>query len=214
MNLPANATADYTLGWIKDQPAYLTRTSVRFGKRESATSPVKPALSETVERQDMPKAQGFQKYQTDGPSWENDKVGFRHYLDGRNAKDLFGKLTPGITPENVGINADGAVEDNYHTMAAWGRDPLAVGNSAGIGGVGLLTDTGALRLGITANDSINNIEKTTLKITAEGPVKSALRLRYENWQGYGLEENVSIWPGMYAYHNEVKVSNAKRASNW
>ncbi|WP_295118601.1 DUF4861 family protein [uncultured Chitinophaga sp.] len=206
-NLPANSKNTYALSWADESPVYTTRTSVRFGKRESATAPVKPALSETLNRQDMPKAQGFQKYQTDGPSWENDKVGFRQYFDGRNAKDLFGKLTPGITPENVGINAQGAVEDNYHVMAAWGRDPLAVGNSNGIGGVGLLSDTNVIRLGVTVDDSINNIEKTDFSIIAEGPVKSAFRIKYQKWYNWNLEETVSITPGMYAYHNSVKISN-------
>ena len=43
-----------------------------------------------------------------------------------------------MSPENVGINADGAVEDNYHVMADWGRDILAVGNSVGLGGYALI----------------------------------------------------------------------------
>jgi hypothetical protein len=151
----------------------------------------------------------FQKYQTDGPSWENDKVGFRDYLDGRNSKDVFGKKTPGITPENVGINSAGAVEDNYHVMYDWGRDIFPVGNSAGLGGYALLVNNEAQRLGIIANDTLNNVEKTSFKIVSEGPVNSILNYKFQNWKTagntYQVNETTSIWPGMYAYKNTVSV---------
>ena len=211
VDLPANEAESYTLQWIDETPGYVVRTSARFGKRSSADTPVEPAVSETLHAKDLPKSIGFQRYQTDGPSWENDKIGFRHYLDGRNAKDLFGKTASFMSPENVGINAQGAVEDNYHVMADWGRDILAVGNSVGIGGYGLMVDDKLLRLGVTVDDSINNVVKTIFRITAEGPVKSVLSYHYENWnpdesRSYQVDEKTSIWPGMYAYQNTVKFS--------
>ena len=211
VDLPASGKKSYTLQWLDEAPKYIVRTSARFGKRSSADTPVKPAVSETLNAKDLPKSIGFQRYQTDGPSWENDKVGFRHYLDGRNAKDLFGKTASFMSPEDVGINAQGAVEDNYHVMANWGRDILAVGNSVGIGGYGLMVDDKLLRLGVTVDDSMNNVEKTTFRIMAEGPVKSVLSYHYENWhpdenRNYQVEENTCIWPGMYAYQNTVKFS--------
>ena len=210
-NLPANSTNTYTLTWLPTMPNYRTRTSVRFGKRMSATEQVKPATSETVNQRDLPKSIGFQRYQTDGPSWENDKVGFRHYLDGRNAKDVFGKLVPYMSPETVGINAKGAVEDNYHVMEKWGRDILAVGNSIGIGGVALVDGDNNYRLGVTVDDSVNNVDRTTFNIVSEGPVRSILKFKYNDWRPtsnrrYNVEETTSIWPGMFAYHNSVKVS--------
>ena len=211
VNLPANGAESYTLQWLNEMPKYVVRTSARFGKRSSADIPVQPAVSETLYAGDLPKSIGFQRYQTDGPSWENDKVGFRHYLDGRNAKDLFGKTASFMSPENVGINTLGKVEDNYHVMADWGRDILSVGNSVGIGGYGLIAGGKLLRLGVTADDSINNIDKTTFRIMAEGPVKSVLGYHYESWhpdkgRNYQVDENTSIWPGMYAYQNTVKFS--------
>jgi len=211
VDLPANGTENYTLQWIDERPEYVVRTSARFGKRSSADTPVEPATSETLYAKDLPKSIGFQRYQTDGPSWENDKVGFRHYLDGRNAKDLFGKTATFMSPEDVGINAQGAVEDNYHVMADWGRDILSVGNSVGLGGYGLIAGDKLLRLGVTVDDSFNNVEKTTFNITAEGPVKSVLSYHYENWhpdedRNYQVNETTSIWPGMYAYQNRVEFS--------
>ena len=210
VNLPAKTTLSYSLSWVNSQPGYLKRTSVRFGKRMTAKEKVQPATSEMVNAVDMPKKMGFQRYQTDGPSWENDKVGFRHYLDGRNAKDVFGKKVAYMSPETVGIDSAGAVKDNYHVMEAWGRDIMAVGNSIGIGGIAMQKADSILRLGVTVDDSLNNVEKTNFKIITEGPVRSMMNIKYQNWKAlnklYAAEETTSIWPGMYAYHNSVKLS--------
>lgn len=201
------------LKWVKKAPQFPIRTSVRFGKREAKNLPVQPAKEEVLLANQVHKKLGFQKYQTDGPTWENDKIGFRHYLDGRNAKDVFGKKLPAITPENVGINADGAVEDNYHTMWDWGRDIFPVGNSAGLGGYALLVGDEINRLGIITTDTLNNIEKTTFKIVAEGPENSVLSYKYQNWLAsgnkYQVKETTSIWPGMYGYKNTVSVEGLK-----
>ena len=210
VDLTSNASESYSLQWENSHPHYLIRTSARFGKRSNADTPVQAATSDTLLAGDLPKSIGFQRYQTDGPSWENDKIGFRHYLDGRNAKDLFGKTASFMSPENVGINANGEVEDNYHVMADWGRDILAVGNSVGLGGYALMADDQLMRLGVTVDDSINNVEKTTFQIADEGPVKSVLNYHFENWhpkdRSYTVDETTTIWPGMYAYQNTVKFS--------
>lgn len=208
-NFTAAEKKTVQLQWVTDAPKFPIRTSVRFGKREAENIPLQPATSESVNAHQVYKKLGFQKYQTDGPSWENDKVGFRHYLDGRNAKDVFGKKNPAITPENVGISSTGAVEDNYHVMHDWGRDVFPVGTSAGLGGYALLVDNEITRLGIITTDTLNNIEKTTFKIVGEGPVNSVLNYNFNNWKvsgnNYQVNETTSIWPGMYAYKNSVKI---------
>jgi len=202
-----------TLSWSDTDPKFPIRTSARFGKREAKNLPVHPATDEVLMANQVHKKLGYQKYQTDGPSWENDKVGFRHYLDGRNSKDVFGKKIPAITPEDVGINSKGAVEDNYHVMYDWGRDIFPVGNSAGLGGFALLIDNKINRLGIIGSDTINNIEKTTFKIVSEGPVNSVLSYNYQNWEAsgnkYQAQETTSIWPGMYGYKNTISVNGLK-----
>ena len=199
-----------TLIWTDNEPIYEPRTSVRFGKRTSADKAVQPATNETMLANELPKSLGYQQYQTDGPSWENDRVGFRHYLDGRNAKDLFGKKTSSMSPEDVGLDAAGAVEDNYHVMEDWGRDILAVGNSVGLGGYALINETEFMRLGVTVEDSINNVEKTTFHIDVEGPVNSIISYGYNNWKPnnrtYSVKETTSIWPGIYGFKNTVSVS--------
>ncbi|MBZ9630067.1 DUF4861 domain-containing protein [Salegentibacter sp. LM13S] len=209
-NFSAEERKTFELHWVDEEPQYTTRTSVRFGKRESVDEPVTPATEETLTATDMPKNLGFQKYQTDGPTWENDKVGFRHYLDGRNSKDIFGKTSANISPETVGVNDTGAVEDNYHTMEDWGRDIFPVGNSVGLGGFALLVDNEVQRLGITVDDTLSNIEETTFRILEEGPLKSIMKFEYNNWDAadntYNAEEVTTIWAGMYGFKNTVSVS--------
>jgi len=67
--------------------------------------------------------------QFEGPGWESDKIGYRIYLDWRNAIDIFGKKTNALVLQNVGL--DGF--DSYHEMQEWGVDILKVGDALGIG---------------------------------------------------------------------------------
>src|SRR5690606_2644891 len=137
IDIPASGEVVLTVKQAENDIVYEKKTAVRFGKRNGLTEPVQPRREDTLYADQLPLAIGYQPYQTDGPSWENDKVGFRHYLDGRNSKDVFGKKVSYMSPSDVGINAQGAVEDNYHVMEDWGRDIMPVGNSVGIGGIAL-----------------------------------------------------------------------------
>jgi len=57
----------------------------------SSATPVSPTTAATFYPNMLPAKTGYEPCQTDGPTWKKDKVGFRHYFDGRNSKDLFGK---------------------------------------------------------------------------------------------------------------------------
>lgn len=213
-DIPAGSSINLSLLWSETPPHYPRRTSVRFGKRDSKDTPVYPKTSDTLDANEIHGKLGYQPYQTDGPSWENDQVGFRHYFDGRNAKDLFGKKVSYMSPDSVGINAQGAVEDNYHVMADWGRDVLAVGNSVGLGGLNLMIGDSLPRLGCVAGDTVTNIESSVFKIITEGPVRSVINYTYNNWKPladreYKVKETTSIWPSMYAYQNSASVSGVK-----
>ncbi|WP_371396776.1 DUF4861 family protein [Fretibacter rubidus] len=83
----------------------------------------------------------------EGPGWESDKVGFRLYLDERNALDIFGKKTDAIVLSTVGRGND------YHAMADWGMDILKVGNSLGAGGFGIFKDGEVVQIGEAAGYS-------------------------------------------------------------
>jgi hypothetical protein len=204
------ATGEFTLSWVNSSFDYFPKTGVRFGKRNSKNLTVLPKKSDTLLANQVHAALGYQPFQTDGPSWENDKVGFRHYFDGRNAKDLFGKKVAYISPADVGINANGAVEDNYHVMLDWGRDILAVGNSAGLGGIAMMIGDSLARMGIVQGDTLNVIEESVFSILNQGPVYSSINFNYKNWHAgnrvYQVNEKIEIWPGIYGYKNEVTVS--------
>lgn len=210
-DIKANDSLALKFSWINSQPEYTKRTSVRFGKRDSEDTPVYAKTSDTLYASEIHMRLGYQPFQTDGPTWENDKAGFRHYFDGRNSKDLFGKTVEYMTPEDVGINAEGAVEDNYHVMTDWGRDILGVGNSAGLGGIEMMIGNKIVRLGNMAGDTATNFGNAVFEIIEEGPVRSIVKFTYNQWspqenRDYTVEEKISIWPGMYAYKNSVKVS--------
>lgn len=67
----------------------------------------------------------------EGPGWESNKIGYRLYLDWRNAIDIFGKKTEEIILPKVGQDNF----DSYHEITDWGGDILHNGKSAGIGGI-------------------------------------------------------------------------------
>ncbi|CAN5706427.1 DUF4861 domain-containing protein [soil metagenome] len=212
-NLAANKATTIQLKWI-DAPAIFTkRTNVRFGVRPVLDSKVSPADSATFYPDQLPGVIGYQHFQTDGPTWENDKVGFRLYFDGRNSVDVFGKKVAYMTPQNVGINAAGVTEANYSAMQDWGTDILAVGNSVGIGGISFMIGDSLARLGVTEKDSINNVDSTHFQIVANGPEKSIMKFTYNGWRpmnrDYFVQTTTSIWPGIYAFNNQVICKNLK-----
>jgi len=67
----------------------------------------------------------------EGPGWESNKIGYRLYLDWRNAIDIFGKKTEAMVLPQVG--QDGF--DSYHEMQVWGSDILKAGKGIGIGSI-------------------------------------------------------------------------------
>ena len=210
IDLPANGSKELSLTWAETAPTYTTRTSIRFGKRDAKNLPVHPKTSDTLYADKIHARLGYQPYQTDGPSFENDKVGFRHYFDGRNVKDLFGKKVAYMSPEDVGIDSLGGVRDTYHVMADWGRDVLQANNSVGIGGINLMVGDSISRMGTISGDTVTNIEYSVFNIVTEGPVRSVFDITHHNWKPfdrtYQVKERVSIWPGMYAYQNTVSIS--------
>ncbi|MCW8850213.1 MAG: DUF4861 domain-containing protein, partial [Melioribacteraceae bacterium] len=88
-------------------------------------------------------------FKYEGPGWESEKVGYRFYLDWRNATDIFGKKTAELVLHKVGINDRVAKDDSYHEMQEWGMDIFKVGNTLGIGSIGMMY-----------NDSIYMVSKT------------------------------------------------------
>lgn len=136
-------------------------------------------------------------FRYEGPGWESDKVGYRFYLDWRNAADIFGKKTHRMVLQDVGL--DGF--DSYHVMADWGMDILQVGESLGMGSIGMWQEEKVYR--VSKTDSV------TCKIVANGPVYSQIRTRYFGWQvgdeKYDLSSNLSITAGSRMTKHELNV---------
>ncbi len=211
LNISANESKTVTVQYVKNSeyPAFSKRTNVRFGvKDESGAITNRTNLS--IKADEVP-TEPFARFQMDGPAWENDLIGFRQYIDGRNARDLYGKKLPGMALDTVGISPTGGLEDNYHVMLPWGRDILAVGNSLGLGGIAILKDEQPVRLGIRLDDERNNIELTNYELITEGAVRSIFTLNYEGWkvgtEELSLENTVTIWAGSYGYKNTVKLKS-------
>lgn len=148
---------------------------------------------------------------TEGPAWENDKVGFRIYMDIRNIKDIWGKTTSKMMMDTVGTDP----KVTYHHLAAWGMDILGVGKSLGAGSLALnvpragKTDT-LVRLGGI------NMGKIIYKKIVDGPVCAVFSMTYPEWNVLGdgnltnITEEISIWGGKYFYESKVSLKNAPK----
>lgn len=134
----------------------------------------------------------------EGPGWESDLVGYRFYLDWRNATDVFGKKTPNMVLHRVGL--DGF--DSYHEMQEWGVDVLKVGSSLGIGSLGMYVGEKAIR--------IDKTDSVTCEIVENGAVRSAIKTNYYGWavdeNTYNIESVLSIHAGTRLTKHQVKIN--------
>jgi len=142
----------------------------------------------------------FIKYE--GPGWESDKVGYRLYLDWRNAIDIYGKKVDTIVLPYVG--QDGY--ESYHEMADWGMDILKVGNSLGIGTLGFWDETNAHRVAKT--DSVY------CTIKENGNLYSEILIDYYGWKidstSVDLHTSLSIKAGSRATNYTIRYDGALR----
>jgi hypothetical protein len=135
----------------------------------------------------------------EGPGWESDKVGYRFYLDQRNATDVFGKKTSDMVLQQVGL--DGF--DSYHNPQPWGMDVMKVGKSLGVGSIGSFVDGSAIR--VEKTDSVD------CRITENGAVYASIVTRYFGWQVGSKKHDVlsrlSIHGGTRLTHGILDTSN-------
>lgn len=174
---------------------------------------LKNTLGENLQKDTMPynnqptdfSKQKLALFLTEGPAWENDKVGFRKYFDVRNANDIWGKTTSDMVLDHVGTDP----AKSYHQLDNWGMDILKVGKSLGAGAL-------ALRIKQNGRDSLirfgKNAEVTYERIS-NGPVRAIFQLVYKNWKylpnadPISVTERISIWGGQYFFQNEISLSD-------
>jgi len=134
-------------------------------------------------------------YQSEGPMWENENVGFRLYFDERNGIDIFGKRTPEMVLDSVGI------DENYHELQRWGMDVLKVGNSLGAGSIGLMIGNEVYRLGDAAEEHFRILEETD--------DRSSFLLEYRGWEvadrTLDLDWEISIESGTWGYESKITI---------
>ncbi|MEO7975905.1 DUF4861 family protein [Flavobacterium sp.] len=105
----------------------------------------------------------------EGPGWESNKVGYRLYLDWRNAIDIFGKKTEAIILPEVGQDNF----DSYHEMSDWGSDILKAGKGIGIGSIDRYLDNKKLHF-YEVDSTIANVENKVKQ--------SSVKIRYYGWK--------------------------------
>ncbi|PTN09938.1 DUF4861 family protein [Mangrovibacterium marinum] len=134
----------------------------------------------------------------EGPGWESDKIGYRFYLDWRNAVDIFGKKVDSMVLPQVGL--DGF--DSYHEMSDWGADIMKVGKALGVGTIAHWANAQANRVALT--DSLYS------EVTMDGSLQSKITTRYMGWQFDGgktdLTSQLTINAGSYLTKCELTSS--------
>ena len=200
--------------WIEKSkyPQFSPRTNIRYGKL-NARQCIEELKTDYHTKDEIPRGINYKEpypYQMDGPAWENDKMGFRQYFDGRNCRDVFGKRVPDMVLDTVGIYSNGLPGDTYHILQDWGRDIMSAANSFGLGGIALQTPDSLIRMGIPIECVKDVIDSTRYTLVTEGPVRSILRLDYYGWDviqaKIDVSEEITIWAGKYGYENKVRTT--------
>ena len=125
----------------------------------------------------------FLRYE--GPGWESDQMGYRLYLDWRNAIDIFVKTNEGVVLPEVG--QDGY--DSYHKLSSWGGDALKVGKSLGLGALGRLADRNQEITTETPSDNASKqavmhfqyVKNTEYQLVSNSQLRAEFEVSYEGW---------------------------------
>lgn len=105
----------------------------------------------------------------EGPGWESNKIGYRLYLDWRNAIDIFGKKTSAMVLPQVGQDNF----DSYHEMSDWGADILKAGKGIGIGSIDRYLN----------NEKLHFREvDSTIATVANKTNESTVKVNYYGWK--------------------------------
>jgi hypothetical protein len=139
----------------------------------------------------------FLRYE--GPGWESNKIGYRLYLDWRNAIDIFGKVTDSMVLSQIG--QDGF--DSYHEPQPWGMDILKVGKGLGIGSIGRLV-----------NDEVFRFKEvdSTFASVENSSEESKVTVNYHGWktgnETIDLKSTFSIRPDERFTKHSIEPSKA------
>ena len=121
----------------------------------------------------------------EGPGWESDQIGYRLYLDWRNAIDVFVKTTDSVVLPNVG--QDGY--DSYHNLSSWGGDALKVGKSLGVGALGRLVEKEAQVSKKASSETpskqtvmhFQHVDNTHYQMVSNSKLRAEFDVIYQGW---------------------------------
>lgn len=137
----------------------------------------------------------------EGIGLENNQIGYRLYLDWRNATDIFGKKVNTLVLPEVG--QDGF--ESYHNDASWGQDILKSGRTIGIGSYGRYDEQ---------NDFVETfkiVKSTTVKVVNETD-QSFATIDYKGWKTWGkavdLQSKLTIFNRDRFVKVDLNVSEA------
>ena len=137
----------------------------------------------------------------EGIGLENNQIGYRLYLDWRNATDIFGKKVNTLVLPEVG--QDGF--ESYHNDASWGQDILKSGRTIGIGSYGRYDEQ---------NDFVETfkiVKSTTAKVENDTD-QSFATIDYKGWKTWGkavdLQSKLTIFNRDRFVKVDLNVSEA------
>ena len=133
----------------------------------------------------------------EGIGLENNQIGYRLYLDWRNATDIFGKKTSELSLPEVG--QDGF--ESYHNDASWGQDILKSGRTLGIGSFGRYDEQNDFV------ETFKTVKKTTAKVFNEKD-KSYATIDYKGWKTWGKAVHLNSKLTIFNRDRFVKVDLA------
>jgi hypothetical protein len=137
----------------------------------------------------------------EGPGWESEKIGYRLYLDWRNAIDIFGKVNDSLVL--AGVGQDGF--ESYHNQAPWGQDIFKVGDALGIGSIGRWVDDKVLHF--------NEVDSTFASVS-NSKSESVVNINYYGWktgdEKINITSHLSISPGNH--HTKHTITPSKSIS--
>lgn len=142
-------------------PIFPVSTDVHFG-----VGNVKPYAREVQKysRTEDPRKNDTIFLQLGGPTWENEKVGFRMNFDPRNTIDIFGKTSPKLLLKEQGLTTE------VDSKADWGMKITDSKKSLGAGAIAIKYQDSLYRL--------QGVHGARFEVIVDGPVRSIFTITY------------------------------------
>ena len=198
--LPALISRQFMLKKSDTMPNFERKAQVVFKHQPQpfdTTNPKKITGEFVTERKmDVPKnvlPQNFW-FKNEGPTWENDFIGYRFYADTRHRFDIFGKKTPKMVLDTIA--------PDYHDVLSWGTDVLKVGDALGMAAPAFWSDGKVI--------PFTEWDKKTIEIIASGPLRSIFKTTFKNLKA---GTNLSIGRNLVDLEQTIEFRAGERFSD-